>query len=131
MIAIIRDESDNKGVSEMGERARKKRTEKVKMRKVTERSWRREGGESGGKDEDVWEGGRGDRGRWAGLGWSSKKGKGDGISSPEGSLWTGEANWKPAMGLVPSALVGPWIASTVPVRSATRYKSIEVRIMDE
>lgn len=44
MIAIIRDESDNKGVSEMGERARKKRTEKVKMRKVTERSWRREGG---------------------------------------------------------------------------------------
>jgi hypothetical protein len=108
----------------MGERARKKSTEKVKMRKVTEWSWRREGGGSGGKDEDVWEGGRGGRGRWAGLGWAGvvKKGKGDGISSPEGSLWTGEANWKPAMGLVRSALVGPWIASTVPVRSATRHK---------
>lgn len=33
-----------------------------------ERSWRREGGESGGKDEDVWEGGRGERQMgWAGL----------------------------------------------------------------
>lgn len=115
----------------MGERARKKSTETVKMRKVTERSWRREGGRVVGRTRMC--GKEEGEAEADGLGWAGvvKKGKGDGISSPEGSLWTGEANWKPAMGLVPSALVGPWIASTVPVRSTTRYRSIEVRIMDE